>query len=274
MDAARGPQMSLAVRSATVHAARPEPVRHDGVNPYGLTGWTRPAQLREPLRPAGGMRGPACLAGPRFATTKAGWVMCSPEDSPSGLWRSPGTRVGVYSPSGVQIPYPPPQTRPGAFEPGPRFSFPRVRSGRLGSIATVTGTTDADVSLRVLVYSNDAATRGRVMSALGTRPHRDLPRLDYLEVATGDAAVGHLDAGGIDLAILDGEAAPTGGMGLAKQLRDELDTCPPLLVLIGRADDRWLADWSRADASVAHPIDPLTLRDAVNDLLTRARSAD
>src|SRR3954462_7726900 len=34
-------------------------------------------------------------------------VSSSAEDSPSGLWRSPGTRVG-RNPSGVQIPYPPP----------------------------------------------------------------------------------------------------------------------------------------------------------------------
>lgn len=135
----------------------------------------------------------------------------------------------------------------------------------------MTGTTDADVALRVLVYSNDATTRGRVISALGTRPHPDLPRLDHVEVATAKAVIGHMDAGGIDLAVLDGEAAPTGGLGLAKQLRDELDTCPPILVLIGRADDRWLADWSRADASVTHPIDPFTLREKVNELLTHPR---
>ncbi|MBB1020350.1 hypothetical protein G6030_03435 [Dietzia sp. E1] len=134
----------------------------------------------------------------------------------------------------------------------------------------VTETAGHDVALRVLVYSNDAATRGRVMSALGTRPHPDLPRLDYVEVATAPVVVEHMDAGGIDLAILDGEASPTGGLGLAKQLRDELDRCPPLLVLIGRADDRWLADWSRADASVPHPIDPLRLRDTVNTLLAPA----
>lgn len=153
-------------------------------------------------------------------------------------------------------------------------AIPAPRPKRLGSIANVTEPTDADVSLRVLVYSHDAATRSRVMSALGTRPHPDLPRLDHLEVATAAVVIENMDAGGIDLAILDGEAAPTGGMGLAKQLRDELDHCPPILVLIGRADDRWLADWSRADASVPHPIDPLTLRDAVNDLLTRARTTD
>ncbi|MBB1031543.1 hypothetical protein G6027_11720, partial [Dietzia sp. SLG310A2-38A2] len=91
--------------------------------------------------------------------------------------------------------------------------------------------------------------------------------LDYLEVATAAVVLDTMDAGGIDLAILDGEAAPTGGLGLAKQLRDELDHTPPILVLIGRADDRWLADWSRADASVSHPIDPLRLRDTVTSLL-------
>ena len=148
---------------------------------------------------------------------------------------------------------------------------PAPARAHLGSITTVTETTAPDVALRVLVYSNDASTRGRVISAMGTRPHPDLPRLDHVEVATSPAAIAHLDAGGVDLAILDGEAAPTGGLGLAKQLRDELDKCPPILVLIGRAGDRWLADWSRADASVAHPIDPLTLRDTVNELLTGPR---
>lgn len=131
----------------------------------------------------------------------------------------------------------------------------------------MTRTTSPTVALRVLVYSNDARTRARVMSALGTRPHPDLGQLNYTEVATGPAVVEHMDAGGIDLAILDGEAAPTGGMGLAKQLRDELDTCPPLLVLTGRPADKWLADWSRADASVPHPLDPFRMRETVTQLL-------
>lgn len=131
----------------------------------------------------------------------------------------------------------------------------------------MTETTSPTVALRVLVYSNDAGTRGRVISALGPRPHPDLPQLDYTEVATAPVVIEHMDAGGVDLAILDGEAAPTGGLGLAKQMRDELDRCPPILVLIGRPDDRWLADWSRADAAVSHPIDPFRLREAVTVLL-------
>jgi len=38
-------------------------------------------------------------------------------------------------------------------------------------------------------------------------------------------------------------------------------------VLTGRADDKWLASWSRAEAAVPHPIDPIRLGDAVVSLL-------
>ncbi|ASF07504.1 hypothetical protein NBRGN_015_01090 [Nocardia brasiliensis NBRC 14402] len=127
-------------------------------------------------------------------------------------------------------------------------------------------------SLRVLVYSNDADTRRQVILALGKRPHPELPALDYLEVATGPVVIQHMDAGGIDLVILDGESTPTGGLGIAKQLKDEIEHCPPVLVLTGRPDDAWLANWSRAEAAVSHPIDPIRLTEAVVGLL-RNRSA-
>lgn len=122
-------------------------------------------------------------------------------------------------------------------------------------------------SLRILVYSDNAHTRDQVRSALGKRVHPDLPELQYLDVATAPVVVATLDEGGIDLAILDGEATPAGGMGLAKQLKDEVEHCPPILVLTGRPDDAWLASWSRAEAAVSHPIDPIRLGEAVASLL-------
>jgi len=86
----------------------------------------------------------------------------------------------------------------------------------------------------------------------------------------GIAAIGAamiIGAGGIDLAILDGEATPEGGMGLAKQLKDEIDDGPPIVVLTGRRDDAWLAAWSRAEGAVPHPIDPIRLSRTVLELL-------
>ncbi|OMC41208.1 hypothetical protein A5740_22250 [Mycobacterium sp. GA-1841] len=121
--------------------------------------------------------------------------------------------------------------------------------------------------LRILVYSDNPRTREQVRLALGKRVRPDLPELDYLEIATAPAVVSQMDAGGIDLAILDGEATPAGGMGVAKQLKDEVSDCPPILVLTGRPDDAWLASWSQAEAAVPHPIDPIRLGDAVVSIL-------
>lgn len=121
--------------------------------------------------------------------------------------------------------------------------------------------------MRVLVYSDDQNTRAAVVRALGKRPHPDLPEVEYLECATEPVVIASMDAGGLDLAILDGEAVPAGGMGIARQLKDEIFRCPPLLVLTGRVEDGWLATWSRADAAIPHPIDPLVLAETVIRLL-------
>jgi DNA-binding response OmpR family regulator len=129
----------------------------------------------------------------------------------------------------------------------------------------------ADSALKILVYSDNPNTRDRVRTALGRRIHPDLPDLTYLDVATAPVVVSSVDAGGIDLAILDGEATPAGGMGLAKQLKDEVANCPPIVVLTGRADDAWLASWSRAEAAVPHPIDPIRLGEAVVAVLSPQR---
>jgi DNA-binding LytR/AlgR family response regulator len=118
----------------------------------------------------------------------------------------------------------------------------------------------------VLVYSSSATTREKVRTALGRRPAPDL-EIEIVEAATGDEVIARCDEGGIDVAVLDGEAAPTGGIGLARQLKDELDFAPPVLLILGRRDDAWLATWSRAESVVMHPIDALRLTDAVVALL-------
>lgn len=121
----------------------------------------------------------------------------------------------------------------------------------------------------ILVYSDDPNVREQVKLALGKRIHPELPELTYVDVATGPMVIRQVESADIDLVILDGEAAPTGGMGIAKQLKDEVDDCPPVVVLTGRRDDAWLAKWSRAEAAVRLPVDPIELADAVVGLLRR-----
>jgi DNA-binding response OmpR family regulator len=119
----------------------------------------------------------------------------------------------------------------------------------------------------VLVYSQRPEVRALVRTAVGRRPAPDAPRIEWVEVGTDRELLIQMDSGDIDLAIFDGEAQPTGGMGLARQFKYELKNCPPVIVLIARKQDAWLASWSLADAVMSAPLDPVDAAAAVARLL-------
>ncbi len=127
-------------------------------------------------------------------------------------------------------------------------------------------------TMTVLVYSDDSSVREQVVLAIGRRPAPEQPRVEVLEVATEPAVIARVDQGGIDVIVLDGEAVPAGGLGICRTLKEQVFRCPPILVLTGRPDDDWLARWSRADATVQHPLDSLAVTEAVAGLM-RARLA-
>jgi DNA-binding response OmpR family regulator len=133
-------------------------------------------------------------------------------------------------------------------------------------MSTEGGAADQE-TMTVLVYSDDVETRQAVRRAVGRRPAAGLPRVEWLECATEKAVIAAFDKGRVDVAVLDGEAAPAGGMGIARQVKDEIYRCPPVLVLTGRVQDNWLAAWSRADAVVPHPLDPILVAEAVARLM-------
>jgi DNA-binding response OmpR family regulator len=125
----------------------------------------------------------------------------------------------------------------------------------------------------VLLYSDDITTRDAVRAAVGRRPARDVEVVRWHECATAPAVVEAMDEGGFDVVVLDGEAAPVGGLGLCRQLKNEIFRCPPVLVLIGRAQDAWLAGWSLADEAVPHPLDPIQVAEAVAALARTSSAA-
>jgi DNA-binding response OmpR family regulator len=130
----------------------------------------------------------------------------------------------------------------------------------------------------IVLYSDDSSVRQAIIGALGNRVAPDMAEHVIHEFATGAALRLFVDGKKraadkpIDLFILDGESVPEGGLGIARQLKDEVFNCPPVLVITGRKADAWLAAWSRAEANVLHPIDPFTLSHTVADLL-RTRTA-
>lgn len=124
----------------------------------------------------------------------------------------------------------------------------------------------------VLVFSHRADVRESIMNAVGRRPAPDLGQVRYIEAESVADVLSEADAGSADLLILDGEAQPTGGMGVSRQLKNELSQCPPIVVTVRRKDDRWLATWSQADAVLVHPLDPLSAAEVVAEVL-RSHSA-
>ncbi|MEO7130271.1 MAG: response regulator [Dermatophilaceae bacterium] len=118
----------------------------------------------------------------------------------------------------------------------------------------------------ILLYSDDFTTRDAVRAAVGRRPAKDVEVRQWHECATHAAVVSAVESESFDILILDGEAAKVGGMGLARQLKNEIFDCPSIIVLTGRPQDSWLAAWSQADLAVPHPLDPISLTAAVATL--------
>ena len=126
---------------------------------------------------------------------------------------------------------------------------------------------------QIVIYSDDSSVRDSIVNALGHRVAADVSEHQIHEFATGPALRAFVDEGAvIDLFILDGESVPEGGLGIARQLKDEVFNCPPVLVITGRKEDAWLAAWSLAEASVIHPIDPFTMAHTAAQLLRTTHS--
>ena len=129
---------------------------------------------------------------------------------------------------------------------------------------------DAD-KYAVLLYSDDLQVRDRIRQAIGPRPAADLA-IEFVDASTWEECRRLLDDYEIDLMILDGEAAPAGGLGIARQTKDEYADPPPTCVVIARAADRWLAAFAQVDATLTYPLDPVTTGQTIAGMLRARRN--
>lgn len=141
----------------------------------------------------------------------------------------------------------------------------------MSDVATRKDDAVAPAKARILLYSDDRNVREKVRFACGSTTHGRA--IEWTETATHAGVITQIDSARFDLLILDGEAAKSGGMGLCRQIKHELYECPPIMLLVGRAGDAWLATWSEADAAVAHPLDPFAVRDTVDGFFAPVEQA-
>ena len=123
----------------------------------------------------------------------------------------------------------------------------------------------------VLLYSDDVAVRDRIRLAIGPRPAADLS-IEFVDASTWEECRRLLDEYEIDLMILDGEASPAGGLGIARQVKDEYADPPPTCVVLARAADRWLAAYAQVDHTLMYPLDPVTTGQSVAGMLRARRN--
>src|SRR5665647_1137510 len=119
--------------------------------------------------------------------------------------------------------------------------------------------------LKISLFSGRHRPRPPTGAASPSRTSRSNSPVSTASI-TAAAVIEAVETGEFDLLVLDGEAAPVGGLGLCRQLKSEIFSCPPVLVLTGRPQDGWLAAWSQADLAVPHPLDPIAVAGAVAEL--------
>ncbi len=103
------------------------------------------------------------------------------------------------------------------------------------------------------------------------RTNLEGPELDIEEAETGPEAVARVREGGIDLVISDMQVGSMGGMAITLELRNEESygaaESVPVLLLLDRRADVFLARRGGADGFLVKPLDPRRLRTAVAALL-------
>jgi DNA-binding response OmpR family regulator len=130
--------------------------------------------------------------------------------------------------------------------------------------------------VKVLLVSPDAEARDLLRISVGSIERRLGDSVSFLEAQDGEqgARIGLRDRP--DAVVADEIASRAGAFSLARDLRGAVDPYRgPIVIVLERKHDAWLARWSGADAWLVRPVDPFELADRLVELIEsyRARSA-
>jgi CheY-like chemotaxis protein len=126
--------------------------------------------------------------------------------------------------------------------------------------------------VRLLLVSDNPRVSVQVEAALAGGES-----VAVVHVATPQRALHLVEEGErFDIVVADGDLTPAGGFVVARELKalGKLDRrrggrdVPPVVLLLARPQDAWLADWSEADAWITKPVDPFDLAGVVEAIVT------
>jgi CheY-like chemotaxis protein len=120
--------------------------------------------------------------------------------------------------------------------------------------------------IKILLVADDPAFRDRLRLAL-ERLEATGEEVTFLEAANGNDAMVLAEAHQPDLVVVEVGVTPYGAFGLTRDLKADPATASPVIVVLERFQDEWLARWSGADALVNRPVDPFALAQVASRLL-------
>lgn len=122
--------------------------------------------------------------------------------------------------------------------------------------------------MRVLLVSPDAHARDLMRVAVGSLERRLGEPLSFLDASDGEAGANIGLRERPDAVVADEIASRAGAFALARELRGDPEPyLGPIVVLLERRQDAWLARWSGADAWFVKPVDPFELADRLLELV-------
>ena len=124
--------------------------------------------------------------------------------------------------------------------------------------------------IKVLLVASDERVRDRLKLAL-ERLEVNGEEIDFIEVSDGNAAVAVAEARHPDLVVVEVGVTPYGAFGITRDIKASPQTACPVIIVLERPQDEWLARWSGADALVNRPIDPFALAKVARRLIEEHR---
>jgi DNA-binding response OmpR family regulator len=124
--------------------------------------------------------------------------------------------------------------------------------------------------IQILLVAGDARMRERLRLAL---ERLDVAGEDseFIEVSDGNQAVAVAERRHPDLVVVEVGVTPYGAFGIARDIKASTEVACPVLVVLERPQDEWLARWSGADALVNRPVDPFALAEVARMLVEEHR---
>jgi DNA-binding response OmpR family regulator len=129
--------------------------------------------------------------------------------------------------------------------------------------------------VKVLLVSSDPKMRELMAVAVASVERALSEPTVFFEAADGVEGIRRAWRERPDIVVAEESSSRAGAFALAKDLRGAAEPFPGgIVILLDRAQDWWLAQWSGADAWFTKPVDPFALADTVIGLVQRNRNPD